>query len=87
MWGFSVFFGFFFFTDGQENWPLQTNQHIETTFSMKINASLSLIGNDPAAFSKQLSSYGYPEVRTAQFYSTVNYQDFTSCMQFHCTLP
>lgn len=50
-----------FFTDGQENWPLKIKKLIETTLSMKRNASVSLIANDPAAFPKQLNSYGYPE--------------------------
>lgn len=47
-----------FFTDGQENWPLKIKKLIETTLSMKRNASVSLVANDPAAFPKQLNSYG-----------------------------
>lgn len=75
MWG-------WFFTDGQENSPLQTKKLIETIFSLRRNASVSLIGSDPAAFPKQLNSYGYPEVSIAQFFSTVTYQDLTSCMKY-----
>lgn len=47
---------------------------------MKINESVTLIGNDPIAYPKWLNSYRYPGVRMAQFFSTVNHQGLTSCM-------